>query len=941
MIEGSGRREVILLLLAALFTLIGSVQLSLVFHGQVLLLELLPALEVAVCLGVAYEVLRRRAPGHDPLLLPLVGLLSGLGLLLVRRLAPPFLPRQLAWLALGTTLLILATLLPPGLRWLRRYRYTWLSAGLILLSLTLVFGVNPAGTGARLWLGAAGFYFQPSELLKLLLLIFLASYLEERRALLTLTATRLGPWHLPPLAYLGPLLLMWGFSLVILVWQRDLGTALLFFGICLAMLYIATRQSIYVWSGLLLFAGGSLAGYRLFDHVRLRVDAWLNPWPEAAGRAFQIVQALLAFASGGVLGQGLGLGAPTLIPAVHTDFVFPAIGEELGLPGTLAVTTCFALLTMRGFRVALRAANDFERLLAAGISTALGLQALVIMGGTARLIPLTGVTLPFVSYGGSSLITSFVMVGLLLHISSKYPEQLRLAESAENLLTLPRWNVETLKRFPASRSSAGIRRAATTLLLGFAAVAVILAYWQVARAPALVQRADNPRLVQAELRLHRGRILDRHGAELAVSRPLADGTMQRVYPDPAAAPVTGYYSLRYGTAGIEETYDPLLRGATGLDAWESWKRELLHRPQEGSDVQLTVDLAIQEVAYGALRGRSGAAVVMDPRNGEVLALASNPTYDPNTLDSNWEILAKAPEAPFLNRATQGLYPPGSLFHTVLLAAALETNLISPGTVFTDTACARQPATGRPPLAPLSLNEIYAYGCEAAFTAISAQVEGEQVTALGRRLGLGEAPPLEIRAEAGRLAEKARLPGAAPPGSSLDRWEVSLSPLQMALVVAAIANDGVRPTPALTLGRQVADGQRALSSTTARQIRQAMQLATGQAEPGGIPIAGTMAVVPRQRPGSAPLNWFLAFAPLDSPRVVVVVIVENGTDDGYPAALAARRLLDAALRPHPHPPLRSPSPSATLRVQAAALTLRYASGTGRVQVGYRQSRQVQQ
>jgi cell division protein FtsW (lipid II flippase) len=328
-----------------------------------------------------------------------------------------FLIRQMIWLGLGTLALLVVALVPRNLRWLRRYRYTWLFAGLALLATTLVVGVNPSGSGARLWLGAGSIYFQPSELLKLLLLVFLASYLEDRRDALLEVEAQIGRWQLPHPAYLGPMLLMWGFSMLLLIWQRDLGAALLFFGVFLAMLYAATGQGRYVLTGLALLIVATIVGYRLFDHVALRVDAWWNPWEDASGRSFQIVQSLLAFASGGVLGQGLGQGLPTAIPVVHTDFVFAAIGEEYGLMGASAVIMCFAFLVSRAFHIALKARRPFDQLLAAGIGSLFGLQSLVIMAGTLKLIPLTGVTLPFVSYGGSSLLTSMIMVGLLLHIS--------------------------------------------------------------------------------------------------------------------------------------------------------------------------------------------------------------------------------------------------------------------------------------------------------------------------------------------------------------------------------------------------------------------------------------------------------------------------------------------------------------------------------------------
>lgn len=375
-----------------------------------------------LCAFLGHRWLERRLPGRDPLLFPLTMFLSGWGLLLIDRLATRFADRQTLWLILGTIIMLLVATLPHALRWLRRYRYLLLLAGLALLISTIIFGRNPSGLlGApQLWLGVGSVFFQPSEALKIILVAFLASYLAEQHPALRAEELSGGRARLvfsPRIA--GPILLMWGISIVILVWQRDLGTAILFFMIFLTMLYIASGSTLIMISGAVLILIAGFAAYYLFAVVQLRVDIWLNPWPEAEGRAYQIVQSLMAFANGGIFGQGTGQGLPDFIPVVHSDFIFAALGEESGLLGVVSLTTIMATLVTRGLRIAiLEQGQSFRALLATGLSMLIAVQSLMIMGGVLKLIPLTGVTLPFLSYGGSSLLASFIMIGLLLRLSA-------------------------------------------------------------------------------------------------------------------------------------------------------------------------------------------------------------------------------------------------------------------------------------------------------------------------------------------------------------------------------------------------------------------------------------------------------------------------------------------------------------------------------------------
>jgi cell division protein FtsW (lipid II flippase) len=368
-----------------------------------------------------------RGWGEDQVLLPVAALLAGVGLVLVRRLEPDLVARsgtvysgvalkQVVWVLGGVVLLALVSFVPWRMRWLKHYRYSWLLLGLLLVVVAAVFGVER--NGARLWLSFGIFQIQPVELLKILLVVYLATYLDEHRDLIGLGSSQLGRLRLPPLPYLVPLLLMWSLTIGLIVVQKDLGAALLFFTIFLAMLYLLTGRLSYVVAGLLAFGLGASALYPLFGHVRVRVDAWRDPWHDPFGTGYQMVQALYSLASGGFAGTGLGQGDPTSVPESHTDFVFTAIGEELGLAGALGLLLCYALLALRGYQIAMRARDGFQQLLAAGLTTAIVAQALIITGGTTGLIPLTGITLPFVSYGGSSTLVNFAMIGILLRVSA-------------------------------------------------------------------------------------------------------------------------------------------------------------------------------------------------------------------------------------------------------------------------------------------------------------------------------------------------------------------------------------------------------------------------------------------------------------------------------------------------------------------------------------------
>jgi cell division protein FtsW (lipid II flippase) len=411
--------ELSLLIYPAALLLLGLAWMIASRGGRVELAGLAAGIYFALLLVAGHGWLCWRLPAADQLLLPIVAGLSALGQLMITRLSPDSALRQAVWVTVGLAAMAAAASLLPSVTWLKRYRYSLAALGFGLVLLTIVFGIDPNGSGARLWLGFGGLYFQPSELLKVLLVVFFAAYLDEYHELLAHAGPRVGPIRLPPLPYLAPLLVMFGLSQAILVWQRDLGAALLFFGIFLSMLYVASGRPSYVVMGGMLFLLGAFISTLIFSVVRLRMAVWLDPWAQAEGAGYQLVQALLAFGSGGVLGSGLGQGYPGYIPAVQTDFIIAAIGEELGLAGTVATVALYMLFVERGLRIALTSVDSFSALLAAGLTAVFGIQALVILGGTLRLMPLTGVTLPLVSYGGSSILANFILVGLLLRVSAE------------------------------------------------------------------------------------------------------------------------------------------------------------------------------------------------------------------------------------------------------------------------------------------------------------------------------------------------------------------------------------------------------------------------------------------------------------------------------------------------------------------------------------------
>lgn len=448
----SSRRntELGLVLMAALITAC-AYTLSALGRDSNIPANLVPFLAFVVGLLVtAHIATRYLARGADGVLLPLAALLNGVGYVILARLdAKNLAGLQATWTMVGIAAYVITLALVRRVNDLRRYQFTFLLVGAALLLLPLLPVIGRSFGGARIWVRIGPIGFQPGELAKICLAIFFAGYLTERRELIAAGTWRVGPFNLPEPKHLLPILAAWGFSIVVMVGQRDLGSSLLFFALFVVLLWVATEKASFLVIGTILFAAGAFVSWTLFDHVQTRIDIWLDPWSQYEGKGYQIAQAMFAFGSGSLGGTGLGLGTPGKIPEVKNDFIFAAIGEELGLFGATAVLLAFILMIGSGLRTAMRAERTFEKLLATGLTTILGVQAFIIIAGVVRVLPLTGVTLPFVSYGGSSLLANYILLALLMRISDSTSR--RIGELPEEISWRER---RTAKRYAKAAAKA-------------------------------------------------------------------------------------------------------------------------------------------------------------------------------------------------------------------------------------------------------------------------------------------------------------------------------------------------------------------------------------------------------------------------------------------------------------------------------------------------------
>lgn len=894
---------------------------------------------------LAHLAIRKLAPNADPALLPITFALCGFGIAFVTRLAPEVASRQLIWMFAGVAVLVLSLLLVRKLDKLAEYKYTLMLVGVLLLLSPMIPGIGTEINGSRLWLSLGPFSFQPGEIAKICIVLFLAAYLAQNREMLSVFTWHIGPFRLPSLQTLLPLLVMWALAFAIVVFEKDLGSALVLFLMFLVMLYVASGKKFYVVIGLLLAAVAAVLLYGMFAHVQTRVSIWLDPFADAQGSGYQIVQALYSLADGGLFGVGIGRGMADVIPYVESDFIFAAIGEEAGLLGAAAVLLLYLLFAIRGILTAARAKSDFSSFASVGVTSMLILQAFIIVGGVIRLIPLTGITLPFISQGGSSLLAGFIIVAILLRAGDEatgHGTELSVTQSFS-----PVGAGMGAHGAPDGLHASGIGgsysagqatgvlgrvalggRLTKTMIafsLLFALLVADLTYIMVIDANRVQNLSSNNHTMQKEANSERGTISTHDGVVLAKSVEQSDGSYSREYPAGSlAAHIVGYYSSQYGTSGIESTMNETLRGTQNYASWSDVINSLAGVSQTGNDVMLTVNSKIQEAAESAISGYKGACVVIDPTTGAVLAMASSPTYDASDVESILKSAASGnsgDSSELLNRATQSLYSPGSTFKIVSLTAALQNGIATESTTYDSPGSME---IGNAEVTNFNERSYGKISLEEAFKVSSNTVFGQVGEELGPKLlvdeseafGFNKTFDFELPLATSLMPDPDEMTtwetAWAAAGEAVGEHESPAGPqatvMEMALVGCGIANGGTIMKPYLVEGTYNSNGSRsytanpsklwqATSSQVADRVLDVMKgVVSGgtatDAAISGVTVAGKTGTAEHE--GKEDDSWFIGIADADGDCNVVVALMLEEVGRSAHASGVAKSVIQTAL-----------------------------------------------
>lgn len=874
--------------------------------------------------SAAHLANRNYAPRTDPIILPIVFVLSSIGITFLANVVPKEVDRQFQYLLLSIFVMIFILILVPTIDEVVEYKYTIATIGLLFLLVPLLLGVEEGGE--MLWLSFRGTSIQPGELTKVCLAIFLGGYLAEYRSIISNSTQKAGPYPIslpwlkpseplsipiPRLRVLVPMGVIWLLSFCIVAIEKDLGFALIIFTLYFVMLYACTKKPWYfiVWFALLMLGGSIL--YPFVGRLQERVNAYMIPFEYADSDGYQIVQSLFALADGGIFGVGIGRGIPSLVPIADSDFIFAIICEETGAIGGFFSIALYLTLALRGLIIAGRSHSDKNAFTAISLSAVLFLQAFINMGGVTKLIPLTGVTLPFVSKGGSSLVTCFIIIALLLRAGNDNDGEHENRYGGRPSLE---GSHDIMHNRYYLHKNVGL---AVIFIVMSCALAVSLCKIQIIDAADYRSRPENMYAASRAVHVQRGAIRTSDGVTLAESIPNDNGYYTRSHPQgDVATNIVGYYTSQYGSSGIEALMNGALSGSSEPFTLKRLFYSLVGKEMPGATVVLTINYQMQQIVEEALAGYYGSVVVLDPSTGAILACASSPTF---TYDNVGDILSSnSDDGEFINRATDALYPPGSTFKVVTLAAALQAGTAELETVFSAPA---ELEIGEGTIyniheeywEQLSLRQALMYSANTVYAQLGEQIGADTLVNYATAFGYGSPLGQDLTATASlvpnsnemTLWETAWAACGQPVGEHESPAGPQTTVLQNAVIAAAIANGGEVLNPYVIDSIQSAEGKiesstsverlsQPISSDTAYALGTAMldvvDGGTGTAAGGyGLSVAGKTGTAETDAKNSNSL--FIGFAPYDNPTLAISVCIEGGDSEvsGVATVLAGKVL----------------------------------------------------
>lgn len=847
------------------------------FYAQIFLLFLFEKL-----MSLIYGKYNRQIMNHMKLLL-------SIGFIIQARLSFDKARRLLIIIAVSLLICLVIPMLVRKFTILKSKTLIWLYGFLGAALLAFVCAVGSVTYGSKLSMEVLGLTFQPSEFVKILFSFFLAGLLYEVNRF-------------------GRVLLSAVFSAVyvlLLVASKDLGAALIYCVIYLAVVYAATGKHRYLMGGFMIGGLAGLAAFYLFAHVRVRVGIWLDPWSDMDGSGYQLTQSLFGIGMGGWFGRGIGRGIPETIPFVDEDFIFSAIAEEMGVIFAILLILVYLNVVLLFLHLAQRLKDRFYRLIAVGITASLGIQTFLTIGGGSRLIPLTGVTLPLISNGGSSAMATIMMFGIMFGVSLLRQDELRVKEGMEAE------TVDELDVFLEMKRKRGIFWLGTINIALFLLMCGNLIYFTIAKREQVINDTYNHKRQELLAEENsRGTIYAADGTVLAETLELEDGTQQRSYPyGDLYAHVIGY--VPNGGAGVEQTANMMLLNSS-IAMPEILSNQLEGRKNPGDSVYTSLDPELQQIAYDSLGVYHGAVIVTEAKTGRILAMVSKPDYDPNEIEAIWDdLLADEESSVLVNRVTQGLYPPGSTFK---IFTALEYMRQNPDTFmqyhFTCNGyfrygeetinCFHRTVHGE-----VDFMSSFARSCNSSFANIGVGLDREKFAETLLSLLFNSKLPVNMVYNPSHISMRSDMSDGEIMQTAIGQSETLMTPLHLNMVTQAIANHGVMMTPYVIDHVTSADG------TTVRQY-EPVEIGSVMTEEESQYLTMMMVEVVEHgtatklsgydftaagKTGSAEYQdnkegrshaWFTGFAPAEDPEIVVTVILEAaGTGGDYSAPIARR------------------------------------------------------